>query len=70
MGEVCYQTIIQGSNAYLMKEAKKRMVVPCGFRVRYCFIKYTRKARHEALNHLEYQFHTRRFRRHDPKGLF
>jgi hypothetical protein len=69
MGEVCYQTILQGFNASIAKESKKRIFIPYGFKIGHYFIKDTRQARKEALNHLEYRFHTGRFRRHNPKGL-
>jgi hypothetical protein len=68
MGEICYQTILQGSNATLVK-GKKRAFIPYGFYVGFYLLKDTSQAKQEGLSQLEFRFPTGRFRKHDPKGL-
>jgi hypothetical protein len=68
LGEICYQTILQGFNASLVKD-KKRIFIPYGFYVGYHFVKDTTQARQEAQSQIEYRFITERYRRHDPKKL-
>jgi hypothetical protein len=68
LGEICYQTILQGFNASLVKD-KKRAFIPYGFYVGYHLVKDTTQARQEAQNQVEYRFYTGRYKKHDPKGL-
>jgi hypothetical protein len=57
LGEICYQTILQGFNASLVKD-KKRVFIPYGFQLGYYFVKDTTQERQEGLIHLEYRFGT------------
>jgi hypothetical protein len=68
LGEICYQTILQGFNASLVKD-KKKASIPYGFQVGYNFVKDTTQEKQEGLSHLEYRFPTGRYRKHDPKNL-
>jgi hypothetical protein len=68
MGEICYQTILQGYNATLVKE-KKRVFIPYGFHVAFYMVKDTAKKNKEGLSQLEYIFSTGRFHKHDPSNL-
>jgi hypothetical protein len=68
LGEVCYQTILQGYNATLVKD-KKWAFISYGFHIGFYQVKDTTQAKQEGLSQLEFQFQTRRFRKHDPKGL-
>jgi hypothetical protein len=68
VGEICYQTILQGYNATLVKD-KKRAFIPYGFHVGFYMVKDTAQAKQEGLSQLEFRFQTTRFRKHDPKGL-
>jgi hypothetical protein len=68
LGEIFYQTILQGFNASLVKD-KKRVFIPYGFQLGYYFVKDTTQAKQEGLSHLEYMFRTSRYRKHDLKGL-
>jgi hypothetical protein len=68
LGEICYQTILQGFNASLVKD-KKRAFIPYRFYVGYHFIKDTTQARKEAQIQVEYRFYMGRYRKHDPKNL-
>jgi hypothetical protein len=68
LGEICYQTILQGFNASLVKD-KKRDFIPYGFQLGYYFVKYTTQEKQEGLSHLEYRFLTGRYHKHDPKDL-
>jgi hypothetical protein len=38
LGEICYQTILQGYNATLLKD-KKRAFIPCGFHIGFYMVK-------------------------------
>jgi hypothetical protein len=68
VGEICYQTILQGYNATLVKY-KKREFIPYGFHIGFYMLKYTTQAKKEGLSQLEFQFQIGLFRKHDPKGL-
>jgi hypothetical protein len=68
LGEICYQTILQGLNATLVKE-KKRAFIPYGFHIGFCIVKDTAHAKQLSLGQLEFQFQTGQFRKHNPKGL-
>jgi hypothetical protein len=68
VGEIFYQTILQGYNATLVKY-KKREFIPYGLHVGFYMVKDTTQAKQEALSQLEFSFQTGRFRKHDPKGL-
>jgi hypothetical protein len=68
LGEICYQTILQGYNSNLVKY-KKRAFIPYGFHIRFYMVKYTMHAKQEGLNRLEFWFKMGHFRKHDPKGL-
>jgi hypothetical protein len=68
LAKICYQTILQGYNASLVKD-KKRAFNPYGLHIGFYMVKDTMHAKQEGLNQLEYRFHTCRFRKHDPKGL-
>jgi hypothetical protein len=68
LGEICYQTILQGYNASLVKD-KKRDFIPYGFHIGFYMVRDTAQEKQEGLNQLEYWFHTGHFHKHDPKGL-
>jgi hypothetical protein len=68
LGEICYQTILQGYNATLVKD-KKRAFIPYGFHIGFYMVKDTAHAKQEGLSQLEFWFQTGHFRKHDPKGL-
>jgi hypothetical protein len=59
---------LQGYNASLVKD-KKRDFIPYGFHIGFYMVRDTAHVKQEGLNQLEYQFHTGRFHKHDPKGL-
>jgi hypothetical protein len=56
LGEICYQTILQGYNASLVKD-KKRAFIPYGFHIGFYMVKDIAHAKQEKLNQLEYHFH-------------
>ena len=68
MGEIFYQTILQGYNTILVKD-KKRAFIPYGFNIGFYLVKDTAQAKLEGLSQIEFRFLTNRFRKHDPKGL-
>jgi hypothetical protein len=68
VGEICYQTILQGYNATLVKD-KKREFIPYDFHVGFYMVKYIAQTKKEGLSQLEYRFPIGRFHKHDPKGL-
>jgi hypothetical protein len=68
LGEICYQTILQGYNATLVKD-KKWAFIPYRFRIGFHMVKETVHAKKEGLSQLEFWFQTGRFRKNDPKGL-
>jgi hypothetical protein len=68
LGEICYQTIIQGYNATLVKD-NKRAFIPYGFHIGFCMVKDTTHAKKIGLGQLEFWFQTNQFCKHDPKGL-
>jgi hypothetical protein len=53
VGEICYQTILQGYNATLVKD-KKWAFIPYGFHVGFYLVKDTAQAKQEGLNQLEF----------------
>jgi hypothetical protein len=55
VGEICYQTILQGYNATLVKD-KKRAFIPYGFHVGFYMVKDTAQAKQEGLSQLEFRF--------------
>jgi hypothetical protein len=67
-GEICYQTILQGYNASLVKD-KKREFIPYGFHIGFYMVKDTAQVKQKGLSQLEYQFPIGHFHKHDPKGL-
>jgi hypothetical protein len=68
LGEIFYQTILQGYNASLVPD-KKRDFIPYGFHIGFYMVKDSAQAKQEGLNQLEYRFPTGRFHKRDPKGL-
>jgi hypothetical protein len=48
VGEICYQTIMQGYNATLVKD-KKRAFIPYGFHIGFYMVKDTTQAKQEGL---------------------
>jgi hypothetical protein len=52
VGEICYQIILQGYNATLVKD-KKRAFIPYGFHIRFYMVKYTAHMKQEGLSQLE-----------------
>ena len=68
LGEICYQTILQGYNATLVKD-KKWAFIPYGFHIGFYMVKDTAHAKQEGLSQFEFRFQTSRFHKHDPKGL-
>jgi hypothetical protein len=68
VGEICYQTILQGYNATLVKD-KKKTFIPYGFHIGFYLVKDTAQAKQEGLSQLEFRFQTDHFHKHDPKGL-
>jgi hypothetical protein len=66
LGGICYQTILQGFNASLIKD-KKMVSIPYGFQLEYYFVKDTTQVKQEGLSHLEYRFLTGRYRNNDKK---
>jgi hypothetical protein len=57
VGEIYYQTILQGYNATLVKD-KKRAFIPYGFHVGFYMVKDTAQEKQEGLSQLEYRFPT------------
>jgi hypothetical protein len=55
VGEICYQTILQGYNATLVKD-KKRAFIPYGFHVVFYLVKGTTQEKKEGLSQLEFIF--------------
>jgi hypothetical protein len=53
LGEICYQTILQGYNATLVKD-KKRAFIPYGFHIGFYMVKDTMQAKQEGLSQLEF----------------
>jgi hypothetical protein len=53
LGEICYQTILQGYNATLVKD-KKRAFIPYGFHIGFYMVKDTVQAKQEGLSQLEF----------------
>jgi hypothetical protein len=68
VGEICYQTILQGYNATLVKD-KNRASIPYGFHVGFYMVNNKKQEKQEGLSQLEYRFPTSQFHKHDPKGL-
>jgi hypothetical protein len=68
VGEICYQTILQGYNATLVKD-KKHDFIPYGFHVEFYLVKDTAQAKQEGLSQLEFKFPTGKFCKNDLKGL-
>jgi hypothetical protein len=68
LGEIFYQTILQGYNATLVKDKKWDFIL-YGFHIGFCMVKDTVHAKQLGLGQLEFWFQTGRFRKHDPKGL-
>jgi hypothetical protein len=55
VGEIYYQTILQGYNATLVKE-KKGAFIPYGFHIRFYLVKDTSQDKLEGLSQLEFRF--------------
>jgi hypothetical protein len=53
VGEICYQSILQGYNATLVKD-KKRAFIPYGFHIGFYMVKDTAQAKQEGLSQLEF----------------
>jgi hypothetical protein len=53
VGEICYQNILQGYNATLVKD-NKREFIPYGFHIGFYLVKDTAQAKQEGLSHLEF----------------
>jgi hypothetical protein len=53
VGEICYQTILQGYNATLVK-GKKRAFIPYGFHIGFYMVKDTSQAKKEGLRQLKF----------------
>ena len=68
MGEIYYQTILQGYNATFVKD-KKQSFIPYGFHIGFYLVKDTAQAKQQGLSQLEYRFPTCQFRKHEPRGL-
>jgi hypothetical protein len=68
VGEICYQTIMEGYNATLIKD-KKRDFIPYGFHIGFYPVKDIAQVKQEGLNQLEFKFQTGLFYKNDPKGL-
>jgi hypothetical protein len=68
LGEVCYQTILQGYNSSLVKD-NKIYFIPYGFLIRFYMVKDIAQEKQEGLNQLEYWFPTGLFHKHYHKGL-
>jgi hypothetical protein len=49
VGEICYQTILQGYNATLVKD-KKRAFIPYGFHIGFYMVKDTAQGKQEGLS--------------------
>jgi hypothetical protein len=52
MGEICYQTILQGYNATLVKD-KKQEFIPYGFHIGFYMVKIA-QAKQEGLSQLDF----------------
>jgi hypothetical protein len=57
VGEIFYQTILQGYNTILVKD-KKRAFIPYGFHVVFYMVKDTAQAKQEGMSQLEFKFQT------------
>ena len=55
VGEICYQTILQGYNATLVKD-KKQAFIPYGFHVGFYLVKDTAQVKKERLSQLKFRF--------------
>jgi len=55
VGEICYQTILQGYNATLVKY-KKRDFIPQDFHIGFYLVKYTAQEKLEWMSQLEFRF--------------
>jgi hypothetical protein len=53
VGEICYQTILQGYNTSLVKD-KKRGFIPYGFHIGFYLVKDTTQANQEGLIQSEF----------------
>jgi hypothetical protein len=62
IGEIFYQTILQGYNATLVKD-KKRAFIPYGFHVGFYLFKDTTQSKQEGLSQLNSMFQTSWFRK-------
>jgi hypothetical protein len=68
IGEICYQTILQGYNATLVKD-KKRAFIPYGFHIGFYMVNDTAQAKQEGLSQLDFLLQNGCFHKEDPKGL-
>jgi hypothetical protein len=68
VGEIFYQTILQGYNATLVKD-KKRASIHYGFHIGFYLVKGTAQSKQEGLNQLDFLFQTGCFQNNDRKGL-
>ena len=53
VGAMCYQTILQGYNATLVKD-KKWAFIPYGFHIGFYMVKDTMQAKQEGLRQLDF----------------
>jgi hypothetical protein len=60
VGEICYQTILQGYNITLVKD-KKRAFIPYGFHIGFYLVKDTTQDKQEGLSQLDFFFQTDHF---------
>jgi hypothetical protein len=67
VGEICYQTILQGYNATLVKD-KKRVFIPYGFHVGFYLVKDTAQAKTRRVEPIGVQIPDRPIPQARPKG--
>jgi hypothetical protein len=61
LGEISYQTILQGFNATLAKDVRKRTFIPYNMYIGHYGLMNSKQARHEANTMLEYEFPHKQF---------
>jgi hypothetical protein len=67
IGELFYQTILQGYNTTLVKD-KKQDSIPYSFHVGFYLVNDTSQAKQEGLSKIKFRFLIGRFYNHDPRG--
>jgi len=68
VGEMCYQTVLQGYNTTMVKD-KKRAFIPHHFRLGFYLVKDIAQDKQERLTQLDFILLMGQFCKHDPKGL-